>query len=284
MYADNHNPYGNDSINLWYSTNSSQPNSTIGATLLGTVYRYNVDTGWYQHSFIIPNSVRSPHVWLIFDAVAEGGFEMYIDDFSWTAIDNTLPYFCSVTNGSCGIATTNTVTITVNAPSASISGTTQVCSGNSTSLTASGGGTYLWSNSATSATVNINPNTDITYTVTITDLGCTAKTSTMVTVDNIVPIAPVAGANVLSVAQIKWNWSLVGGAEGYKYNTAKNYASAYNSGTNTSYIQTVGLSCNTAYSLYVWAYNSCGNSSYVTLTQTTSACPCGGATTMTDSS
>lgn len=43
-------------------------------------------------------------------------------------------------------------------------------------------------------------------------------------------------------------------------------------GTLTTKTET-GLTCNTAYTRYVWAYNSCGTSASTALTQTTSACP-----------
>src|SRR5205814_367503 len=49
------------------------------------------------------------------------------------------------------------------------------------------------------------------------------------------------------------------------------YSNATDNGTSTSYTQT-GLTCGTSYSLYIWAYNSCGNSTATALTQTTSAC------------
>jgi uncharacterized protein (TIGR02145 family) len=100
------------------------------------------------------------------------------------------------------------------------------------------------------------------------------------------PEAPVSGINSPSQTQIVWNWNSVIAATGYKWSTTNNYNFANDIGINTSYIQS-GLSCNTPYSLYVYAYNSCGNSIALTLLQVTSACDqifgCGGYTTMTDS-
>jgi uncharacterized protein (TIGR02145 family) len=43
-------------------------------------------------------------------------------------------------------------------------------------------------------------------------------------------------------------------------------------GTATANTET-GLTCNTAYTRYIWAYNSCGNSMSVILNATTTACP-----------
>ena len=42
-------------------------------------------------------------------------------------------------------------------------------------------------------------------------------------------------------------------------------------GTLTSMTET-GLICNTAYTRYAWAYNACGNSMSLTMTQSTSPC------------
>ena len=45
-------------------------------------------------------------------------------------------------------------------------------------------------------------------------------------------------------------------------------------GTDTSKTET-GLNCDTLYTKYIWAYNSCGTSTPTTITQTTANCPCG---------
>ena len=104
----------------------------------------------------------------------------------------------------------------------------------------------------------------------------------------LVPSQPMAGTNIPSPTQIVWNWSTVNNPVSYKWGTNSSYSSATDIGINVSYTQTC-LSCNTSYTLYVWAYNACGNSSYTTLTQNTSACsspaPClwNSSNTFTDS-
>jgi len=94
-----------------------------------------------------------------------------------------------------------------------------------------------------------------------------------------IPNAPTAATHLPSETQIQWNWNTSTGATGYKWHTSDNYADATDLGNSTSYSQT-GLTCNTPYTLFVWAYNTCGNSTALTLTQTTSACPfvCGSST------
>ena len=200
------------------------------------MYQYNAVTGWYQHTYTIPSSVTSSTVWLIFDAVSDFGIEMYIDDVSWTAIPSTTTtnYYCSVTSG-CTV-TTNTVTVSVNAlPPASITGTTTICSGNSTTLTASGGGTYLWSTGDNTAAITESPTSTTTYTVTVTNgAGCSATASATVTVNTGVPTPPVAGTNTPSATQIVWNWSTVSGATGYQMGNNNTYpGSATDVGTST---------------------------------------------------
>jgi hypothetical protein len=87
--------------------------------------------------------------------------------------------------------------------------------------------------------------------------------------------APTAGTNTFSQSQIIWNWNTVNGATGYKWNIVNDYVSATDNGASTSYTQT-GFVCLTNSTLYIWAYNICGNSSSVILTQTNSVTPGGG--------
>jgi uncharacterized protein (TIGR02145 family) len=100
------------------------------------------------------------------------------------------------------------------------------------------------------------------------------------------PVIPTEGTNTASLTQIVWNWSIVSGAAGYKLSTANNYASSKDNGVSTKYTQT-DLICNTSYTLYIWAYNNCGISSFSILTQPTIACcspiGCLGKTSITDS-
>ena len=88
----------------------------------------------------------------------------------------------------------------------------------------------------------------------------------------LVPLIPAAGTHVPAATQITWDWNPVPDATGYKWNTANNYSGATDMGTATTKIET-GLTCNTAYIRYAWAYNACGNSIPLTLTQTTSLDP-----------
>ncbi len=66
-----------------------------------------------------------------------------------------------------------------------ITGKNSVCKGQDDTLTASGGGTYQWSNSQNGSTIIVAPTTDSTFTVTVTVNGCTKDTSIHLTLHTI---------------------------------------------------------------------------------------------------
>ena len=81
------------------------------------------------------------------------------------------------------------------------------------------------------------------------------------------PATPTTGTHVPGITQIVWNWNTVSGATGYKWSVTNDFATATDMGTSITKTET-GLTCNTLYTRYVWAYSACGNSTPVTLTQT----------------
>jgi uncharacterized protein (TIGR02145 family) len=87
-------------------------------------------------------------------------------------------------------------------------------------------------------------------------------------------VQPTSGTHAPNETQIVWNWNASAVANGYKWHTTNDYSMAIDLGNVTTYTQT-GLTCNTSNTIYVWAYTSCGNSTALTLTQTTTGCPCG---------
>jgi uncharacterized protein (TIGR02145 family) len=87
------------------------------------------------------------------------------------------------------------------------------------------------------------------------------------------PATPSAGTHTSTETSIVWNWNPVSGAIGYKWNTEDNFGTATDLLSVTTKNEP-GLTCGTNYTRYVWAYNGCGYSTPVTLTQSTLAC-CG---------
>ena len=102
----------------------------------------------------------------------------------------------------CGNQVSATRTITVNpAPTPTITGNTSICQGQSTMLTAGGGGTYSWNTGATTAAITVNPAVTTTYTVTVTGAGgCTATLSQTVTV-NPQPVPAISGTTSICAGQ-----------------------------------------------------------------------------------
>ncbi len=86
------------------------------------------------------------------------------------------------------------------------------------------------------------------------------------------PVGPTAGVHIPSPTQIIWNWNPVSDALGYKWCTLNDLSLATDLGASTTNTET-GLSCNTPYSCYVWAYTTCGTSDATMMTQTTSMNP-----------
>jgi len=100
----------------------------------------------------------------------------------------------STGNPQCPVTTENQVTVTVNPyPTANITATT-LCAGagNTATLTATGGGTYLWSPGG-QTTAAISVSSAGSYSVQVTSNGCTSSASTTISVSNppsIISISP----------------------------------------------------------------------------------------------
>ncbi len=139
---------------------------------------------------------------------ASGGVTYLWSTSATTAVITVAPsatttYTVTVTDAS-GCATATATTITVNPlptpgiTAAETSGTAPndgiICNGASAILTATGGGTYLWSTNAVTSSITVSPTTNTTYTVTVTSAaGCTASATFAVTV-NPLPAAAISAA------------------------------------------------------------------------------------------
>lgn len=157
---------------------------------------------------------------------------------------STTTYTVTVTSVE-GCTDVASIIVTVNTlPTAQIMGNNIICSGNSTTLVASGGGTYLWNNGVTTASNTVSPLATTTYTVTVTGTnGCTAVASRTVTV-NPLPNAQIGGSNVICLGQ-STNLTASGGGT-YLWST----------GANTATIL-VNPMINTTYSVTVTGTNGC---------------------------
>ncbi len=95
-----------------------------------------------------------------------------------------------------------------------------------------------------------------------------AVTATLITQS-----APAAATHTPAQTQVAWKWTAASGATSYKWGTSNVYSSAADIGNVITKTET-GLTCNTGYTRYIWAYNSTSgcHSAVTTLTQTTSTC------------
>lgn len=96
--------------------------------------------------------------------------------------NSTTNYSCTVSNGACSVVANYTVTVnTTPVPNPTPSAAT-ICLGQNSTITASGGGTYLWSTGETTASITVSPATTTNYSVTVNNAGCIASGSTTVSV------------------------------------------------------------------------------------------------------
>jgi hypothetical protein len=87
-----------------------------------------------------------------------------------------------------GSTTTDSIVITVNPiPVANAGQDVEICQGNSVSLSASGGTSYLWNTGATTQSISVNPNTTTTYSVVVTENNCSSEPDEIIVTVNPLP-------------------------------------------------------------------------------------------------
>ncbi len=128
-------------------------------------------------------------------------------------------------NGCTATATQNVDVYTL--PSVSISGgTTPICLGNTTSLTANGASSYLWNTGENTQTINVSPSSTTSYTVTGTDLnGCSGSAITTVTVGGSCATSSLPCGTTINNLNSTVNATNVTGATQYRlkiYNNSTN--------------------------------------------------------------
>lgn len=146
--------------------------------------------------------------------------------------DSTITFSVSVSNGSCVKDSAIMISV-IPYPTPSISGNNELCNGSSTTLTASGGTNYLWSNAATTSSINVNPSNTFTYTVTVSNGTCSKDTTITVTVSNnitavINAISPICNGDSTTI-------TASGGSTYLWSNNATTSAIRVNPSTSTTY-------------------------------------------------
>ncbi len=86
---------------------------------------------------------------------------------------------------------TATASIIINAsPTASIVGDTSICEGSSTTLTATGGGTYVWNTNETTDSITLSPIANTNYSVIVSNVNC-SDTATINVIVNKIPVVNI---------------------------------------------------------------------------------------------
>ncbi len=160
---------------------------------------------------------------------------------------STYTVTASLPNGCSSIASVAVSVAT--APTPTILGSTVLCQGQSTTLTANGGVSYLWNNGSTNNNISVSQNG--VYTVTATNAeGCSATTSVTVTV-NPLPNVSISGNN--SFCQ--------GNSVALTASGASNYAWSNGSSNATITVSNPGT-----YTLIGTDANNCSNTATKTVT------------------
>ena len=132
---------------------------------------------------------------------------------------------------------TDSITVTVlPLPVITLTGDTLICLGDSTTLTASGGGTYLWSpGNSTDSIITVSPTSTTVYTVVVTNSsGCTDSSSINVvvnplpqalfTIDSVCLNTPMIYNEASIGAIVNWNWRYGDGNVSALQNEAHTYS------------------------------------------------------------
>jgi gliding motility-associated-like protein/uncharacterized repeat protein (TIGR01451 family) len=162
-------------------------------------------------------------------------------------------YTVTVT-GVSGCTDTETITITGQPlPVAAIAGVTTICPGASTTLTASGGTSYLWNNTATTSSITITPVATTVYTVTVTNAaGCT-DTELVTVIVSPAPVAVISGSPNLCFGTT--NTLTASGGSTYLWSTG-----------STANAITVNPSVATTYTVTVTTAAGCTDTESITVT------------------
>ncbi|MEI8113829.1 MAG: hypothetical protein WCI54_09365, partial [Bacteroidia bacterium] len=191
--------------------------------------------------------------------------------YLWSTLETTAsitvstagPFTVTVT-GANGCTATASVTTTLDntPPTASISndnGLDLSCSIPSTTLTASGGGNYLWSTGATSSTITVT--TAGTFSVTVTAAnGCTSTASVITTLNNTPPTAAIVnntGTTILTCATTAISVSATGGGT-YSWSDGASVV-----GTNAN----LSITSTGTYTVTVTTANGCSSTASISITQ-----------------
>ncbi|HOV54601.1 MAG TPA: gliding motility-associated C-terminal domain-containing protein [Bacteroidales bacterium] len=142
-----------------------------------------------------------------------------------------------------GCSNTASISITVNpVPNVSANASPNtICIGGSSTLSASGANTYLWSNGSSGASITVSPNSTTTYTVIgASTAGCTNTATITVYVSTTINIT--ANANPSSICEGASSILSASGADTYNWSNSMNLSTITVTPTNTTSYTVTGYS------------------------------------------
>ncbi len=124
----------------------------------------------------------------------------------------------ATTSQGCTAVASTTIMVFPNPVATAAASPATICRGQTSTLTASGGAIYNWSNMASGASITVAPTVTTTYQVTVTGVdGCQSVAST--TVNVVQPIAnPVPVCGAATPNSVSFSWPAVPDATGYTVN------------------------------------------------------------------
>jgi PKD repeat protein len=213
---------GNRTIELRNSAgtviNSATVNIPIGTTRItlnfdipiGTDYQLGLSSTSTINLFRNTPTVTYPYqiAGLVSITNSSAGLTAYYFYYDWEVQPIT-----SCTSGRTSVTATILPVPTANA------GTDQaICNGSSTNITATGGGTYLWSQGGITSGISVTPTTTTTYTVTVTNAQlCTSTDNIVVTVNQHPTTNAGTDQTIATGATASLNGSASGGSGSYSY-------------------------------------------------------------------
>jgi len=235
---------------------------TQGGCTDATTYTVNVNTAptaTVSGGGTICDDGSTANITIDFTGSADWSFEWALNGNSQGTIGSisTSPYLIPVDsagtytllsvvdNSSCAGTVSGSATVVVNSlPTVSISGNTSICDGETTTLTATGGGTYSWSTGSIHDTTIVSPTTNTDYTVTVTDgtTTCT-NTETVSVVVNSLPVISITGNTTICKGDTTTLYA--SGGASYVWSTGDNNDSTivYPSDTTTYYVTVSNGNC-----------------------------------------
>jgi len=156
----------------------------------------------------------------------------------------------SANNGTVLASLTKTISVAIQPTVGLVTSTTNICSGTTVTLTASGASTYSWSNSATTSSITVTPSVTTTYTVNGFNSTCKQQQVSTINVTT-TPNVTVPNQTICALGTATLNAS---GATTYSWSTG-----------STSNPLMVSPSSNTVYTI-IGFNNSCTNTKTVSVT------------------